>query len=71
MKLDLKVYNRRWIFNTLREYDMRIISNIGFILLAVYLILIGIVTLIPSIAIPAIIPGIIALIAGIFILIGR
>lgn len=47
------------------------ISNIGFILLAIYLILIGIMALAPGIAIPSIILGILALVAGIFILIGR
>lgn len=47
------------------------ISNIGFILLAIYLILIGITTLIPGMAIPGIIMGVLALLAGIFILLGR
>lgn len=50
---------------------MRFTNNIGFLLLAIYLILVGIVSIIPSLAIPAIVLGIIALIAGIFILIGR
>jgi len=50
---------------------MKLISNIGFILLAVYLILVAITTLIPAIAIPGIIYGIVALAAAIFILIGR
>jgi hypothetical protein len=45
--------------------------NIGFILLAIYLILVGISTLVPGLLIPSIIYGIIALAAGIFILIGR
>lgn len=45
--------------------------NIGFILLAIYLILIGVMALAPGIAIPSIVMGIIALISGIFILIGR
>jgi len=45
-------------------------SNIGFLLLAIYLILIGITTLF-SFAIPPLVTGILALIAGIFILIGR
>lgn len=45
--------------------------NIGFILLAVYLILVGIMAIVPALAIPSIIYGIIALAAGIFILIGR
>jgi len=50
---------------------MKLISNIGFILLAVYLILIAITALIPGIAIPGIIFGIVALVAAIFILMGR
>lgn len=50
---------------------MAVISNIGFILLAIYLILIGLVSLIPSLAIPGIVLGLLALIAGIFILLGR
>lgn len=50
---------------------MKFTSNIGFLLLAIYLILVGIVSIVPSIAIPGIVLGIIALIAGIFILIGR
>lgn len=45
--------------------------NIGFLLLAIYLILIGLITIVPSIAIPGIVLGILALLAGIFILIGR
>ena len=50
---------------------MNFTKNIGMLLLAIYLILVGIVALIPSIAIPAMIMGILALAAGIFILIGR
>lgn len=50
---------------------MKFITNIGFILLAVYLILIGLTSLIPAFAIPPIIFGIIALAAGILILIGK
>lgn len=49
---------------------MRFISNIGFLLLAIYLILIGLAH-VAAIAIPAIILGILALAAGIFILIGK
>jgi hypothetical protein len=45
--------------------------NIGFLLLAIYLILVGLGALITTFAIPAIILGILALLAGIFILIGR
>jgi hypothetical protein len=47
------------------------IKNIGFILLAIYLILIGITMIIPGLAIPGIIMGILALASGIFILLGR
>lgn len=49
---------------------MRFINNIGFILLAIYLILVGIMSL-AAVAIPGIVMGILALLAGIFILIGR
>jgi len=49
---------------------MNFTKNIGMLLLAIYLILVGIMALI-SIAIPGIIMGILALAAGIFILIGR
>ena len=47
-----------------------ITKNIGMLLLAIYLILIGITTLF-HVGIPAIVTGILALIAGILILIGR
>lgn len=46
------------------------IHNIGFILLAIFLILTGL-QLVAGIAIPGIITGLIALISGIFILLGR
>jgi hypothetical protein len=49
---------------------MRFTNNIGFILLAVYLILEGIAIL-TGVAIPAVLLGVLALVAGIFILIGR
>lgn len=49
---------------------MKFINNIGFILLAIYLILVGIMSL-TAFAIPGLLLGILALIAGIFILIGR
>lgn len=45
--------------------------NIGFLLLAVYLILVGLIALVPSFAIPTVVFGIIALVSGIFILIGK
>ena len=44
--------------------------NIGMLLLAIYLILVGIIAL-TAVAIPPILTGILALLAGIFILIGR
>ena len=47
------------------------IRNIGFILLAIYLILVGITALLPTLAIPSLVYGIISLASGIFILIGR
>jgi len=49
---------------------MSITRNIGQILLAVYLILVGVISL-AGIAIPPIVMGILALVAGIFILIQR
>lgn len=49
---------------------MAFTRNIGFLLLAIYLILVGIVSL-AAVAIPGIILGILALLSGIFILIGR
>lgn len=45
--------------------------NIGFILLAVYLILAGLPTLFPAFALPSIIQGVLAIVAGIFILLGK
>lgn len=49
---------------------MSITKNIGLLLLAIWLILTGIIAL-TGVAIPVIIMGILALISGIFILIGR
>jgi len=49
---------------------MHFTNNIGMLLLAIYLILIGIVSL-TGIAIPGILLGILALVAGIFLLIGK
>ncbi len=50
-----------------------ITRSIGMLLLAVYLILTGLLALIPSLAIPyaGVILGLLALIAGILILLGR
>jgi hypothetical protein len=44
--------------------------NIGFILLAIYLILIGLSSLVPGIVLPPILYGILALVSGICILLG-
>jgi len=53
----------------LDTYEMNITKNIGMLLLAIYLIAVGIVTL-TGLGI-GIITGVLALVAGIFILIGR
>ena len=50
---------------------MNFTKNIGMLLLAIYLILAGIGLLLHTVFIPAAIMGILALAAGIFILIGR
>jgi hypothetical protein len=50
--------------------SIMITKNLGKLLLAIYLILVGITALV-HFAIPAIVMGILALIAGILILIGR
>lgn len=49
---------------------MSITRNIGMLLLAIYLILLGIAGL-ASVAIPGMVLAILALLSGIFILIGR
>jgi hypothetical protein len=46
-------------------------KNLGLLLLAVYLILVGLMALVSSIALPPIVMGILALAAGILILIGK
>jgi len=48
-----------------------ITKNIGMLLLAIYLILVGLMSLVPGVAIPAIVMGILALVAGIMILLGK
>ena len=50
---------------------MTITKNIGMLLLAIYLILAGIGLLVHTIVIPAVVMGILALLAGILILIGK
>jgi hypothetical protein len=54
-----------------QERNMNITKNLGMLLLAIYLILVGITVLVHTIAIPVIVTGILALAAGILILIGR
>lgn len=49
---------------------MRLTSSLGMIFLSVYLILVGVMAL-SGLAVPSIVMGIIALVAGILILIGR
>ncbi len=49
---------------------MNFTKNIGMLLLALYLILVGIIA-ITGVVIPSIVLGILALLAGIMILIGR
>lgn len=49
---------------------MKITNNIGFILLSVYLILVGLIA-ITGLAIPAIIIGIVAIAAAVCILLGK
>jgi hypothetical protein len=53
-----------------QERLMNITKNLGMLLLAIYLILVGIIALF-HVGIPAIVTGILALAAGILILIGR
>jgi hypothetical protein len=48
-----------------------ITRNIGMLLLAIYLILVGLVAIVPAIVLPGIVTGILALLAGILILIGK
>lgn len=50
---------------------MSITNNVGMILLSIYLIILGLATLIGGFAIPPILMGALALAAGIFILIGK
>ena len=50
---------------------MTITKNLGMLLLAIYLILVGIGLLVHTIVIPAVVMGILALAAGILILIGK
>ena len=50
---------------------INITKNLGMLLLAIYLILVGVTLLFHTIAIPVVVTRILALAAGILILIGR
>jgi hypothetical protein len=50
---------------------MRITKNIGFLLLAIWLILYGLTSFVPAIAGLGLVLAIIAIAAGVFILLGR
>ena len=56
--------------NSLASKETHMTKNIGMLLLAIYLILVGITTLF-HIGIGAIVMGVLALIAGILILVGK
>ena len=69
----IAVLRQIWIVTRLRDQNtvrMNFTKNIGMLLLAIYLIIVGLITLF-TIAIPTVVTGILALAAGIFILIGR
>jgi hypothetical protein len=50
---------------------INVTKNLGMLLLAIYLILVGIMALAGGIVIPPVVMGILALAAGVLILIGR
>lgn len=54
-----------------KEGSMKFISNVGFILLAVYLIILGLAGLIAGFAVPPIVMSILPIAAGVCILIGK
>jgi len=54
----------------LKKSRMNITKNLGMLLLAIYLILVGIIALV-HVAIPVIVTGLLALAAGILILLGK
>lgn len=63
-------FKRATARDLLQERFMNITKNLGMLLLAIYLILIGIIALV-HIGIPPIVTGILALAAGVLILIGK
>ena len=50
---------------------MRLTKSIGSILLAIWLILWGLMAVVPSLSLPAIFMAVLAIAAGVFILLGR
>jgi hypothetical protein len=66
----LLVFKRAKAVALAQKGAMNITKNLGMLLLAIYLILVGI-TLLVHITIPVIVTGILALAAGILILIGK
>jgi len=54
----------------LKKSRMNITKNLGMLMLAIYLILVGIMALV-HVAIPVIVTGLLALAAGILILLGK
>jgi len=69
----MPVLRQIWIVTRLRDHNtvrMNFTKNIGMLLLAIYLIIAGLIALF-SVAIPPVVTGILALAAGIFILIGK
>jgi len=64
-------HSRVTIQSATRQDPRMITKNLGMLLLGIYLILVGIISLIPGLAIPGIITGILALVAGILILLGK
>jgi hypothetical protein len=68
--LPVVIFGRAKAWALLQKGAMNITKNLGMLLLAIYLILAGI-TLLFHISIPTIIMGILALAAGILILIGK
>lgn len=50
---------------------MKFTANTGSILLAIYLFIVGIGALIPSFTLPPIVYGLVAIAAGVFIILGK
>lgn len=50
---------------------MRFTKSIGFLVLGIYLIIVGLMSFVPGLAIPPIVLGILAFVAGILIILDR